>query len=189
MQLVKPLVGVAGLALATGVALPSLGDSGNKFASDTFNRHCDTDTPTNDSGDLVTLVGPDQLWPPNHKFVQEPVTATSGTSGDEVTITLTPTITDATGGDGGPQNDPDFNTDPGSDTQLSANGTGSATAALELRAERSGKGEGRTYTINWTATFGTRSCSSDPNGDQDHQPFTITVPHDMRGGASWITKQ
>jgi hypothetical protein len=63
-----------------------------------------------------------------------------------------------------------------------AAGTGSATAALQLRAERYGKGDGRTYTINWTAMFGQKKCSS---SDSDQTPFVIEVPHDMGGGADW----
>ena len=188
MNLVKPAVGVAALALATGVALPSIGDSGNKYASTASVRNCDS------SGDTVTLNGPLTLWPPNHKFVNEPVTAQPSDNSSGTSITLTPTATDVSGGDGGPQNDPDTNADPNSGTLVATDSTdpnstnGSATAALQVRSERSGKGDGRTYIINWTASFnnGTRSCTSD-GSDADHQPFAITVPHDQRGGAGWKT--
>jgi hypothetical protein len=58
---------------------------------------------------------------------------------------------------------------------------------VALRAERSGKGEGRTYVLNWVAQFGDKSCSSSTADDSDtnNDPFVITVPHDMRGGADW----
>ncbi|MPY85111.1 MAG: hypothetical protein GEV00_17720 [Actinophytocola sp.] len=58
------------------------------------------------------------------------------------------------------------------------------TVPVQLRSERSGKGEGRTYTINWAAEFdnGSKSCTSMEAGQA---PFTIVVPHDMRGGRDW----
>ncbi|MDQ1694779.1 MAG: hypothetical protein QOJ03_132 [Frankiaceae bacterium] len=175
MNVLKPVVGVAALALATGIALPTMAGSGNKYASTESVRDCG-------SGDTVTLVGPLKLWPPNHKFVDEPVTARDGDGTSNVTISVYPTITDAEGGDGGPQHDPDANASQSA--PLTDSGAGSATAALQLRAERSGKGEGRTYDINWTATFdnGSKTCASGTGGQT---PFTVTVPHDMRGGADW----
>lgn len=171
------LVGLAALVGALAAAVPGSA-AGNKFADSTVTRDCG-------DGDTVTLVGPLKLWPPNHKFVDEPVTATSGDPADSVTITITPTVTDATGGDGGPQHDPDTNaSDEGT---IVGTGTGAATAAVALRAERSGKGEGRTYVLNWVAQFAEKSCSSSSAQDSDpnNDPFVITVPHDMRGGAGW----
>ena len=164
------LVGLVGLVAAVGVAVPSFA-GGNKYASVTDTRDCG-------NSNTVALNGPLKLWPPNHKFVAEPVTATDG-SGDNVTLTITPTLTDAAGGDGGAQHNPDWQLADGStgDSFMSS-GAGSATSELQLRAERSGKGEGRTYTINWTATFdnGSSTCSSTDSGQT---PFVITVPHDM----------
>jgi len=176
MHLLKPAVGAGAVVLALGIAVPTMANnSGNKFDSVTTTRDCG-------DGDTVKLVGPEKLWPPNHKFVAEPVTATDGDSSQNVSISVYPDILDAEGGDGGPQHDPDANAS--SDDPLVAMGQGTATAALELRAERSGKGDGRTYTINWMATFdnGSKHCDSDPNGDANHQPFTVTVPHDMGVG-------
>jgi hypothetical protein len=171
------LVGLAALVGALAAAAPSSA-GGNKYSDSTVTRDCG-------DGDTVTLVGPLKLWPPNHKFVDEPVTATSGEPADSVTITITPTVTDAVGGDGGAQHDPDTNaSDEGT---IVGTGTGSATAAVALRAERSGKGDGRTYILNWVAQFGEKSCSSSSAEDSDvnNDPFVITVPHDMRGGADW----
>jgi hypothetical protein len=174
------LVGLAGVVAAMGIAAPSIA-GGNKYGDTPVSFVC-KDTLGNQVG-TVTLVGPAKLWPPNHKFVDEPVTAVDD-SGDEVTLTLTPVVTDATGGDGGAQHDPDFNASSEDGKTLVATGEGSATAALQLRAERSGKGEGRTYTINWNAQLGNDSCASG-DGKDDHAPFVIEVPHDMRGGADW----
>jgi hypothetical protein len=181
MDLLKPAVGAGAVVLALGIAVPTMANnSGNKFDSVTATRDCG-------DGDTVVLVGPEKLWPPNHKFVDEPVTATDGPSttnptdsvSNETSISVYPDILDAEGGDGGPQHDPDANASQ--EAPLTANGDPSATAALALRAERSGKGVGRTYTINWVATFdgGNKTCSS---SDSDQTPFTVTVPHDMSGG-------
>jgi hypothetical protein len=162
------VVGV-GVIAALAVSVPGFA-GGNKYAASLVTRDCG-------DNDTVVLNGPAKLWPPNHKFVAEPVTATDGDGSSNVTLTLTPVITDAVGGDGGPQHDPDYTPDG----SPAASGAGSATVSLELRAERSGKGEGRTYTINWDATFdnGSKSCSSSDDGQS---PFTVTVPHDMRPG-------
>ncbi len=58
MKYAKPLAGVAGLALATGIALPTMAGSGNKYAASSVTFHCSDDTATNDSGDTVALNGP-----------------------------------------------------------------------------------------------------------------------------------
>jgi hypothetical protein len=171
------VLGAAGLLAALGVAAPSIA-GGNKYAAVSSSRDCG-------DGDTVVLNGPLKLWPPNHKFVDEPVTATDSDPTSTVSLTITPTLTDTAGGDGGATHDPDWQLSDGSNgDSFTSSGTGSTTSALQLRAERSGKGEGRTYTINWTATFdnGSKSCSST---DEGQTPFTITVPHDMRGGADF----
>lgn len=168
---------VSGVALlgAVAVALPGVA-GGNKYAAEEVTRQCG-------DGDTVTLVGPLKLWPPNHKFVDEPVTATDADGAGDVTLTLTPTVTDAAGGDGGTKHDPDFNAQTeGDETFVASDTDGSVTAGFQLRAERSGKGEGRTYTVDWLAKFDDKECSSDDDGQE---PFVITVPHDMRGGAGW----
>jgi hypothetical protein len=180
----KPLAVGAVIAAATGIAMPTLGASGNKYAASTTQFVCKNST-TGATDGTVTLVGPLKLWPPNHKMIDEPVTAQATDPSNNVSLTLTPTITDAAGGDGGPQHDPDFNANSSDGKTLTAMGTGSATAALQLRAERSGKGDGRTYQIDWNVDWGnTDSCSS-TDGQGDHAPFIIVVPHDMRGGADF----
>ena len=175
MDLMKPAVGAGALVLALGVAMPTMANnSGNKYDSTESVRNCD-------DGDTVTLNGPLKLWPPNHKMIDEPVTGESDSG--PVTLTLTPVVTDATGGDGGPQHDPDFSaTSSDGKTFVATSEESSVTAAFALRAERSGKGDGRTYTINWKFESNNGTCTSDDDGQT---PFVITVPHDMRGGADW----
>jgi hypothetical protein len=178
------LVGLAGVVAAMGIAAPSVA-GGNKYAATETIRDCG-------DGDTVTLDGPLKLWPPNHKFVDEPVTATDGTSAkptdgasNATTLTITPEVADAVGGDGGSAHDPDWQLADGTTgDSFMASGDPSATAELQFRAERSGKGEGRAYTITWAATFdgGSKKCSSSDSGQS---PFTVEVPHDMGGGADW----
>lgn len=169
------LASVAGFALVG----PGQADSGfkNKYPSTESTYDCG-------NGDTITYGGPLKMWPPNHKLQDVSVTATDGPSSNptdeasnDTTLTLTFNILDAVGGDGGPQHDPDV-LYTGSPT---AQGNPSATVPFQLRSERSGKGEGRTYEVTATATFDggnplTQSCS---------HTFVIEVPHDMRGGADW----
>lgn len=168
------LVGLTAALAALSLAAPGVA-GGNKYASVTDTRDCG-------DGDTVALNGPLKLWPPNHKMVDEPVTATDADGSGPVTITVTPVVTDAAGGDGGAQHDPDFHPSTEGGDSVVGSGDGSATAGLQLRAERSGKGDGRTYTVSWTAQFDDKTCSS---SDAGQSPFVITVPHDMRGGAGW----
>ena len=162
------LVAAAGLLGALAVAAP--GSAGpefrNKYASQTSTDDCG-------GGDTVNYEGPLKLWPPNHKF--QPVTIVADGSDDQEGVSLNThvDVLDEVGGDGGPNHDPDALPVDDMDS-----GNGSATTNHELRSERSGKGEGRTYTISYEATFnnGASSCTGS---------FDVKVPHDMRGGADW----
>ena len=167
MKLVKGAVVGVGLAAALGVAVPGFA-GGNKYDAVADTRDCG-------DGDAVDWYGATMLWPPNHKLQPVSVTADGGTDSEGVTIEVDPVVTDAVGGDGGPQHDPDFVYA----SSPAASGTGTATVPFSLRSERSGRGEGRTYTVNWTATFdnGSKVCSSSEDGQS---PFVVFVPHDMR---------
>lgn len=175
MKHAKPLIGLAAVSLAVGIAMPTFAASGNKYPSQTQTQHCSG----NGGDNTVALTGPETLWPPNHKMVSESATSHDA-SGGQTTLTVTPSADDISGGDGGPTHDPDYMPGPGGFTN---SGSPDATVPFSLRAERSGKGDGRTYTINWDAQFsdGTHCSSSDGS----HTPFTITVPHDQSGGAGW----
>ncbi|HEX7168624.1 MAG TPA: hypothetical protein VF230_16710 [Acidimicrobiales bacterium] len=171
------IVALAGAGLIGAASLAGAGFAGpdyrNKYESTSATQDCG-------DGDTVTYNGPLKMWPPNHKLQDVSVSATDGeplAEGD-TKLTVWPTLTDAAGGDGGPNHDPDYTAE-----EIIATGDPTATADFWLRAERSGKGEGRTYTINWLAEFGDgKSCSST---DGTHTPFLVEVPHDMRGGANW----
>lgn len=161
--------GVLGLGVvaALGVATPGF-SGGNKYDAVSASRTCE-------GGDVVNWLGAIKLWPPNHKFQPSTVAAVGNEATEGVTLAIRPVVTDATGGDGGPNHDPDYmwSSSPAN------TGQGTATVDNQLRAERSGKGEGRTYTVHFTATFdnGTETCTSE---DGSQAPFVVTVPHDMR---------
>lgn len=181
----KRHVGIAvglGAIASVAVVAPSWAgpDFKNKYGDTTVERDCG-------DGDTVTYAGPLKMWPPNHKLQDVAVTAEAGKAGEQVELTVGPEavnqdegseVSDATGGDGGPNHDPDVFYPDGPMAQ----GQGSATVPMQLRSERSGRGDGRTYTLHWLAMFGSKECSS---MDADQDPFVVTVPHDMRGGKDW----
>ena len=99
---------------------------------------------------------PKVLWPPNHKFR---LVTLSGASG--ITITSVKQDEPVNGrGDG--------NTSPDA---MRAD----KKSAVYLRAERSGRGDGRVYCISFKARDSSgRTCTG---------TVTVGVPHDMGGGA------
>lgn len=165
MKIVKGALLGVGFVAALGVAVPGFA-GGNKYDAVADSRNCG-------DGDVVNWFGATTLWPPNHKLQSVSVTADAGNAADQVSIEVDPVVTDAVGGDGGPNHDPDFVYESGP----AASGTDTATVPFALRSERSGRGDGRTYTINWTATFGEKVCTSNDDGQS---PFVVAVPHDMR---------
>ncbi len=105
------------------------------------------------SGTLVAT--PSILWPPNHNMIN---IAFSGITSSNGAVTLTVnsvTSNEDINGLGDGNTEPDYSSNP-----------------LQLRAERSGKGSGRIYTISVTAT----DCA----GDTADFSIDVTVPHDSR---------
>lgn len=105
---------------------------------------------------------PDCLWPPNHKMVSVSILGVTDPDGDPVAIVITgitsdePTASDK--GAGGAKHAPD------------ADGVGTDTA--QLRAERSGNGNGRVYEISFIAF--------DDKGGECEGTVQVKVPHDQR---------
>lgn len=111
---------------------------------------------------VITSVtaSPDRLWPPNHKMT--PVTvAVSGT--DLCSPTVDCKISSVS------SNEP-VNGQGDGDTAPDWTITGKLT--VDLRAERSGKGTGRVYTITVRYT--------DASGNSATKSVHVTVPHDQR---------
>lgn len=102
------------------------------------------------------------LWSPNHRFVPISILGITDPDGDDIVITITGVTSDeptATApGAGGGIHSPD------------ASGVGTNTA--HLRAERSGRGDGRVYVIHFVAT--------DSSGLESAGSVEVRVPHDRR---------
>ncbi len=116
----------------------------------------DTTPPT-----LSVTCSHETLWPANHKYVTVEVTINAEDETDEdPTVELVSVESsepdDANGGgDGSTVNDVVVLDD----------------TTFELRAERSGSGDGRTYTLTYSAT--------DASGNETEATCTVFVPHDM----------
>jgi hypothetical protein len=104
------------------------------------------------------------IWPPNHQLVPITVDGVVDPNGDEVTIRI----------------DSIFQDEPTNDTgdgNTAIDGFGVGTSVAQVRAERSGRGNGRVYHVGFTATDPwDASCSGE---------VTVGVPHNPgrgRGG-------
>ena len=165
------LTAAGGAPALTGPNLAGNGNGGN---------HETRGTQTHDCGDGDTIVydGPLVAWPPNHKYRDVSITATDA-SGDMVMLMTSgrhdEMVSDTEEMNGAGHTDPATDVKP---PTAMAFGSGSATTHHQFRAERSGRGDGRTYTFTADATFdnGSKMC---------HAEFTSTVPHDKghHGGA------
>lgn len=118
---------------------------------------------------VTASVSPNQLWPPNHKYVKVTLTYSVNDPCGNAPATASAVSSEADEGLG----DGDTTGDIKAGATVSSNASpvvnfNPATAQLELRAERSGNGNGRTYTITISATnsAGTGSATA-----------TVTVPH------------
>jgi hypothetical protein len=104
-------------------------------------------------------VTPARLWPPNHKLQTVVLAGITDPDGDPVTVTVTGITQDEpTGGLGDGDTAPD--------------GYGAGTPSPQVRAERSGLGNGRVYKIAFTA--------SDGKGGTCPGSATVGVPHDVK---------
>jgi len=111
---------------------------------------------------VTCSVSPSVLWPPNHKMVPVTIVGVTDPDGDPFSIQITAIAQDEpTNGLG--------------DGNACPDGQGINTAIAQLRAERSGTGNGRVYTITFTAT--------DSKGASSMGSVTVAVPHDMNSTA------
>lgn len=126
---------------------------GSEAAEQATNR-IDTTPPS-----LQLTASPSALWPPNHKLV---AVATTITVRDEVDPNPSVVLESITCNDA---------CNPTSDIADAAYGTDDR--QFQLRAERSGGGTGRAYTITYLAT--------DASGNRATASATVVVPHDQSG--------
>ncbi|MDA0334142.1 MAG: hypothetical protein O2782_03145 [bacterium] len=109
--------------------------------------------PVNTAPDVSAAVSnPGSLWPPNKKMVDIAIDGIVDAEGDALTITIDAITNNETGTD-------------------DASGVGTSTASV--RADRNGRGDGRVYTIDFTAT--------DAEGASTSGSVTVAVPHDQSG--------
>lgn len=118
----------------------------------------------NEEPDCSTAVpGESTLWPPNHKMKSISISGVVDPDGDNVTITVDSIFQDEpTSGLGDGDQTPD--------------GAGVGTDTAQVRAERSGIGDGRVYHISFTA--------DDGNGGTCTGEVLVSVPHDQNGAAA-----
>lgn len=116
-----------------------------------------TVTPVNDAPVCETPTAASYIWPPNHKMVSVGAAMnTSDVDGDAVTVSISSVFQDEpTNGLGDGDTSPDANL-----------------ALGQVRAERSGTGDGRVYVVTMTA--------SDGNGGSCSGTVQVIVPHSMK---------
>jgi len=159
----KTLVGLTAGAMLALVPAAAYADSPNS-----------TQTHDCGMGNSITFTGSPTLWPPNHKYRSYTITATSSNPMDMVSLDSMVTNDEVIDGEelnGSGNTTDDVKPNPAADHGMETDVTASVTQ--QVRGERSGRGDGRTYTFNEMATFGmgTMMCSA---------TFTVTVPHDQR---------
>ncbi|MBW2311639.1 MAG: hypothetical protein JRF35_11295 [Deltaproteobacteria bacterium] len=104
---------------------------------------------------------PDILWPPNHKLVSIFIQGVTDPDGDPITLSVT----------GITQDEP---VNGLGDGDTSPDGFGVGTNQAQIRAERSGTGNGRVYTITFEA--------DDGGGGICTGQLVVGVPHDKGKG-------
>ena len=122
------------------------------------------DDPQNHQPNCTAVsAAPSTLWPPNHRFRAIGLSGATDPDGDPVVLAVTGVTQDEpVDGAGDGDSAPDAR---------SAGGPG----AVEVRAERSGGGDGRVYRIAFSGTDG--------NGGSCTGSTTVGVAHDRRPGS------
>jgi hypothetical protein len=123
---------------------------------------------------------PEELWPPNHKYVDVAVDIDLGTTGDvdhALRVWASSDEPDNDIGDGNTTGDVNgsdgFGAPVDVTAEFAANGDAHAHGTLALRAERQGPGDGREYTI---------SVEVDADGASTSVvSCVVRVPHDQGG--------
>lgn len=143
---------------STPVAWTATDDSGNTGLDTQTVTIVDTNPP-----DFDLSVTPDMLWPPDHRMVTIQTDITVEDVCSEVTVRLV-SIT---------SNEPDNGTGDGDTTNdIQGAAFGNDDREFQLRAERSGNGNGRVYTITYEA--------EDTSGNTTVRQATVTVPKSQR---------
>jgi hypothetical protein len=113
---------------------------------------------------IAVELDPDVLWPPNHRMIDIGASVAAMDLCSPTGVVLTSITSDEPDNGEGDGNTVD-------DIQDAEVGT--ADFEFGLRAERSGTGDGRVYTVTYTAT--------DASGNEASATATVLVPHDQGG--------
>jgi hypothetical protein len=141
------------LATATTVVTVAAGTTVVTYTNKSKNR-----PPTCTS----VQANPNQLWPPNHKFQTITLSGATDPDGDATALTITGVTQDEALNDGGD-----------GDTSPDAGWVSGRKDQVQVRAERSGTGDGRVYRIAFTV--------SDGKGGSCTGTVKVGVPHDQSG--------
>jgi hypothetical protein len=137
-----------------------------------------------DCGSSFSVVwSPTQVFPPNHKMVDGTLAynAPAGDAIDQLKLQITGIVNNEVvdgeemNGSGNTLIDSNWDTD-------AVTGTGSVSRAFQIRAERSGLGVGRTYTVTYTATADPAVATGLGTSNNCSGSVDVFIPHDMGGG-------
>jgi len=152
------------LHLGTTTVTLTVDDGNSGTDADTVDITVEDTTPPSI---LIGDPDPSVLRPPNHKMVEVVIVGIAVDECDpEPEVDVTIVVRDAEGGDGREQIDTEI-------VSMSLVG-GEIEVVVDLRAERSGWGDGRIYEIEVTVTDG--------EGNEASQVVEVTVPHDQGNG-------
>ena len=143
------------IATATAVVKVAVGETSVKFTNKKTNK------PPNCS---TVKASPGEIWPPNHKFVTVTLSGATDPDGDALTYKIT-----------GVTQDEALNGLGDGDTSPDAASVSGRTDQVQVRAERSGTGDGRVYRISFEVSDGKDKCSG---------TVKVSVPHDQSGAAA-----
>ena len=142
---------------------PAINPGAVEVCEDGKDNDCDGDIDQlgcNDPPDCFdAMPSISEIWPPNHKMVDINILGITDPDGDPVNITIDAITQDE------PVNDE-------SDGDTPPDGDGVSTDTAQVRAERSGGGNGRMYEISFT--------TSDDQGGECEGSVQVCVPHDRR---------
>jgi hypothetical protein len=155
-----PECSINNITMGTHILALEVSDGVNEVSGDTQVDIVDTTAPK-----LAPSINTNMLWPPNHKMVDIVIqTNAIDSSGGAIILNAEVRSNEPEDGLGDGDTGPDW-------TAVEINQQ-TGIMKLQLRAERSGGGNGREYTITITAM--------DSSGNKSMTDLKVVVPHDKR---------